>query len=140
MKRTRPRLSSGGLARSFRSGYRAEDLVARVLETAGYTIVARRVRTRYGELDLVARRDASLHLIEVKQRTPSGFAPPEDAFTVRKRERLVRTAGAYLEQIGWTGPYQLDGMLLIESALPQLVAYPALALDGVDADLRSSAP
>ena len=51
-----------------RRGRRAETLAAWWLRLHGYRIVARRVRTRVGEIDLVARRGKTLAFVEVKAR------------------------------------------------------------------------
>ena len=47
-----------------RIGRAAEDLVAVRLGTAGWEIVERNARTRYGELDIVARDGRTLVFIE----------------------------------------------------------------------------
>ncbi|MEM1423289.1 MAG: YraN family protein [Planctomycetota bacterium] len=76
-----------------------ERLAARHLARAGYRVLGRNVRTKMGELDLVALApDArTLVVVEVKtRRTRAETTPhtprPEDALTRAKRERLVRLA------------------------------------------------
>jgi putative endonuclease len=49
-------------------GRRAEQLAALFLQLKGYRILARRVRTRVGEIDLVARKGDTLVFVEVKAR------------------------------------------------------------------------
>ncbi|WP_157215722.1 YraN family protein [Flavisphingomonas formosensis] len=51
-----------------RRGRTAETLAAWYLRFKGYRIVARRVRTPLGEIDLVARRGGTLAFVEVKAR------------------------------------------------------------------------
>ncbi|MDP6406801.1 MAG: YraN family protein [Alphaproteobacteria bacterium] len=50
------------------SGRKAETLAHWLLRLKGYRILARRERTAAGELDIVARRGATLVFVEVKQR------------------------------------------------------------------------
>jgi len=54
--------------RAYRLGFRAETLASLALMAKGYRIVARRYRTKLGEIDLVARRGDLSDLIEVKER------------------------------------------------------------------------
>ncbi|HYP62521.1 MAG TPA: YraN family protein, partial [Acidocella sp.] len=49
-------------------GRDAEDLVAQGLEAQGYKILARRLRTKAGEIDLVVADAARLIFVEVKAR------------------------------------------------------------------------
>lgn len=51
-----------------RAGRRAEWLAAAWLMLKGYRILARRVRTPVGEIDLIARRGGTLVFVEVKAR------------------------------------------------------------------------
>jgi putative endonuclease len=49
-------------------GRRAETIAALYLQMKGYRILARRVQTRVGEIDLVARKGDTLVFVEVKAR------------------------------------------------------------------------
>ena len=54
--------------RHYRRGHRGERLAALVLMLKGYRIVARRYRTKLGEIDLIARRRDIVAIVEVKVR------------------------------------------------------------------------
>ncbi len=54
---------------AWRSGHWAEWLAAAYLMAKGYRILARRVETPYGEIDLVAKRSKTLVFVEVKFRS-----------------------------------------------------------------------
>lgn len=60
--------SGGGRRRHERRGHRGEWLAAMALMLKGYRIVARRYRTRLGEIDLIARRGDLVLIVEVKVR------------------------------------------------------------------------
>ena len=49
-------------------GRRAETIAAWYLRLKGYRILAKRVRTRVGEIDIIARKDDTLVFVEVKAR------------------------------------------------------------------------
>lgn len=82
-----------------RLGERAEDLVAGRLAAAGWEILERNTRTRYGELDLVALDGEALVFVEVKAgRAGSSLGPERPILSVdrRKQRRVRRLATAWL--------------------------------------------
>ena len=77
-------------------GLDGEDAAVAELERRGYEIVARRYRTRLGELDIVARDGDVLVFVEVKARSSPAFGDGLEAITGDKRRRLVRMAHEYV--------------------------------------------
>jgi putative endonuclease len=90
-------LMSDGM-RKQRVGRWGENLAAEFLEAKGWTILARNVRSPYGELDLVAQQGSITVFVEVKARTGMGFGLPEAAITALKRDHLLRAIQAYWQQ------------------------------------------
>jgi putative endonuclease len=66
------------------------------LAAHGYEVLSRNVRTRHGEIDLVARHEGVVIFVEVKSRTGMGFGHPAEAVAAPKQRRLARLALAYL--------------------------------------------
>lgn len=54
--------------KAYRRGHRGEWLAAAALMLKGYRILARRYRTKLGEIDLIARRGNLVLFVEVKAR------------------------------------------------------------------------
>lgn len=79
-------------------GARGEDLAEQYLKKAGYRILARNYRCRYGEIDLIAEEGGNLVFIEVKTRSGAGFGHPLEAVDRHKRGQLTRAARRYLEE------------------------------------------
>ncbi|HMJ94734.1 MAG TPA: YraN family protein, partial [Thermoleophilaceae bacterium] len=81
-----------------RLGAEGERLAARHLEACGCEVIARNFRTRFGELDLVARDERFLVFCEVKTRIvrvaggPPGSANPLGPFASigARKQRQVR--------------------------------------------------
>jgi len=71
------------------------------LRRRGLAIVARGFRSRFGEIDLVAREGPTVVFIEVKTRTGDGFGRPAESVTRAKQARLARTASIFLARYGW---------------------------------------
>ena len=77
-------------------GRRSELLGLDYLRSQGYRIAASPYRTTKGEVDIVAWDGDILVFIEVKARRSSD--PPENAVGIRKRERIIRAAEAYISK------------------------------------------
>ena len=77
-------------------GRRGEDLAAGYLAELGFEILGRNVRTRYGELDIVARERETLVFVEVRARRHDRLGSPEESVDARKQAKLVALAEAYL--------------------------------------------
>lgn len=77
-------------------GLQGEELACRELRRRGYRILARRYRTRTGELDIVARHGEWVVFVEVKARQDGRFGDPEESVTVQKQRRLITMASDYL--------------------------------------------
>lgn len=82
------RADRDGVPASHRSGARAEALVAAALASAGYHVVARNLRTRHGELDLLLRRGRDWAVVEVKAR--ADHPAPERCAVPAQLDRLER--------------------------------------------------
>ena len=75
---------------AWRYGRRAEMVCVWYLRLRGYRILARRLRTPVGEIDILARRGAVLAAIEVKAR--DRIADAAEAVTPRQRRRVASAA------------------------------------------------
>jgi putative endonuclease len=84
-----------------KTGQRAEELVARRLAAAGWQIVSRNARTRYGELDIVGLDGRILVFVEVKAgRQGTAFGPERPILAVDRRKQLQvrRLATAWISE------------------------------------------
>jgi putative endonuclease len=88
--------SAGQRRQRLRAGRWAENLAALYLLTKGYRILARRWRTRAGEIDIVARRGNRLAFVEVKQRLTTEDA--EAAISGTQRQRILNAADDWLSR------------------------------------------
>ncbi len=76
-------------------GNRGEDAAAAYLERIGYCIEQRNWRCPIGEIDIIARDEEVLVLVEVKTRRTEKSGSAEEAVSLAKQRRLARLAAAY---------------------------------------------
>ena len=81
-------------------GEYGEKLACEELERRGYRMIAKRYRTKSGELDIVAEHEQYYVFVEVKARTDSSFGDPDEAVTLQKQRKLVWMATDYLARNG----------------------------------------
>jgi putative endonuclease len=96
-----------------------EDLAAEYLRGKGYEILARNVRTRRSDLDIVASDGETLLFVEVKARKTKDFGGPGAFITQQKQDRLVSCAKEFLVRRGWWGrPCRFDAVLIYSGVTP----------------------
>ncbi|OIS91786.1 YraN family protein [Brucella cytisi] len=81
---------------AFFRGHSAERFAAMVLLLKGFRIVARRYRTRLGEIDLIARRGNLILIVEVKAR--SSLEAARLAVTPQAMRRIEAAADLWLQR------------------------------------------
>jgi putative endonuclease len=79
-------------------GYFGEDLAVRFLLSHNFRILARNYQIRGGEIDLIAKKQDTIHLIEVKTRLSENFGTAEESVNANKIRHLKRTAIHYLNK------------------------------------------
>lgn len=75
-----------------------EDMVRRYLTGKGLAILEQNFHTPRGEIDLIARDEATLVFIEVKMRRGNAHGTPAEAVDGRKRRRMLLAALEYLSE------------------------------------------
>jgi len=95
-----------------RAGAQAESLAAQFLEAHGLAIVARNVKYRVGELDLVARDGDMLVFVEVRLRRHRDYGGAAASITAAKRSRIRAAAELYLARLPRVPACRIDALLL----------------------------
>ena len=81
-------------------GKLGEDLACRELTLRGYAILARRYRSRFGEIDIVCDHAGVVVFVEVKARKDARFGSAAEAIPIWKRRRIGAMA---LDYLAWSG-------------------------------------
>lgn len=91
-------------------GESGENLACDELTSLGYEIIARRYRTRAGEIDIIARDAETLVFVEVRRKSGAHYGAAAESVTPDKQRRVVRMAVDYLarENLYDTCPVRFD--------------------------------
>ena len=110
--------SRGDRLARLRRGNIAELIAAGLLMAKGYRILARRCRTPYGEIDLIAVRGKRIAFIEVKRRATRVEA--EAALTQHQARRTARAAENWVSRNPRYRDHDrgLDAVLVVPRRLP----------------------
>ena len=113
------RLAAPERVAAFRTGLSAESRAAAFLMAKGYRILAKRFRTPYGEIDLVARKRGLIAFVEVKARTTLDEAAY--AVTPRQQARIIDAAQGWLMAHPEHAEFELrfDAILIAPRRLPR---------------------
>lgn len=114
-----PRIAAPKRVAAFRTGLSAESRASLYLTAKGYRILARRYRTPYGEIDIVAQRRRLVAFVEVKARATLDDAAY--AVTPQQRSRIVAAAQAWLAAHPDHAGFDLrfDAVLIAPKTLPR---------------------
>lgn len=107
---------------AFRLGLSAESRAALFLIAKAYRIVARRWKTPFGEIDIVARRRNDLVFVEVKARARIDDAA--QAVTDRTKRRILAAAQLWLARHPEDAQraVRFDAILIAPGRLPRHIA------------------
>lgn len=73
---------------NLKTGKLGEEIARHYLESKGYKIVEQNYRTKFGEIDLLARIGSDLVLVEVRTKRGEMFGRPEESLNKKKLRKL----------------------------------------------------
>ena len=94
-------------------GKLGEERAQAYLRSKGYSILHTNWVKGKLELDIVARKDDWLIVVEVKTRSTDTFEAPEEAITPRKIRNIVNATHEYILQYDWQGETRFDVISVI---------------------------
>jgi len=95
-------------------GNKAEDRAVECLKRSDYIIVERNFHSKFGEIDVIAKKDDILHFIEVK------YSKEYDALeriTPKKLRKIIKTVDYYLYQKKIDLDYQIDALIVDDNSI-----------------------
>ncbi len=79
-------------------GRKGECIAVEYLKQSGFSVLQTNYRTKVGEIDIVAKKDATIYFIEVKTRTSERYGKPYESVTHTKQAHMKRAAQWYVLQ------------------------------------------
>lgn len=89
-------------------GNESEEIASRHMISKGYVILQRNWKAGKLELDIVARKDSTLIIVEVKSRKEDDIVDPLDAVDDKKIRRIILATDSYIRQNDWNGDVRFD--------------------------------
>ena len=117
-----------------RLGAQGERIAAAHLDSRGLVAEARNYRTRFGEIDIVARDGEETVFVEVRTKRSAAYGTPEESLTLRKQARLVKAAQEYLAERGRANsPWRVDLVAItLQSDGPAHISHIESAVEAQD--------
>jgi uncharacterized protein (TIGR00252 family) len=100
-------------------GRQAETAAADYLKSKGYEIIDNNWRTRWCEIDIVAKKHRTVVFTEVKYRKSSSWGDGLDAITPKKLQQMSFAAELWVSSNDWRGDYGL--IAISTSGCPPIV-------------------
>jgi len=94
-------------------GQWGEQMAMDHLQSLGYDIIGRNFRSRYGEIDLIAKHGDVIVFIEVKTRAPHAMVTGVESITISKQKKLRTTAEIFLSKFSSPPPARFDVIDLV---------------------------
>lgn len=85
-------------AKKQEAGQAAEESACQLLLSKGHQIIARNVRYKFGEIDIIAKDGPVLCFVEVRSRENSRLTDPKASIRRNKQEKIIRSASLYLQK------------------------------------------
>lgn len=85
-------------SKNVKLGKQGEALAFQYLKSKGFKPIATNFRTRWGEIDIVAKRKKEYYFIEVKTRQNLDYGTPAESLPWFRQLRLKRMATYYVTQ------------------------------------------
>ena len=89
-------------------GSAAEDEVSKYLENQGYKIIDKNWKTKWCEVDVIAKKDECIFFVEVKYRESALQGSGFDYITDKKLNQMARAADSWVMLNKWNGEYNLS--------------------------------
>ncbi|WP_420552221.1 YraN family protein [Tenacibaculum aiptasiae] len=95
-------------------GKKGEELAIEYLQEKGYVILEKNYRFQKAEIDIIAKKEEVLIVVEVKTRSTSYFGNPQDFISSKKVKLLVAAADNYINERELEVELRFDVIALIK--------------------------
>lgn len=80
----------------FNLGKIGENKAAKFLQQKGYQIIEKNFKSKFGEIDIIAKKNNLIVFVEVKTRSSKNFGSGFESVDSRKIEKIIKTANYFI--------------------------------------------
>ncbi len=102
------------MAEHYDLGKEGEQEAVYFLERNGYQILERNWRYQKAEIDIIAKKEDKLIVVEVKTRSSDFYGNPEEAISSKKIKLLVEATDAYIHKHDLDLEVQFDSIAIVK--------------------------
>ena len=95
-------------AEHLKTGAEGEQFAADYLAEKGYRLLARNVRYRFGEIDIIAKDGDEIVFAEVRTRSIGCILPADRTVGPDKLKKLLKAAKMWIEEKNYDGFWRID--------------------------------
>ena len=88
-------------------------MAKKFLEEKGYKIIEQNYKTKYSEIDLIAKKGKDLVFVEVRTKIGENFGTPEDTLNNKKLNKVRFNALSYAGFKKWQGLIKIDAICIV---------------------------
>ena len=115
---------------SYNKGLLAEDFAIQILKKKNYTIIGKRVRTKYGEIDILAQKDDFIIAVEVKFR--NSFSIAHECISEKQKRRIFKSLLVVMsERNNSFENYRIDVIFIIPNGQYQHIENAFIVQDNI---------
>lgn len=89
------------------NGKQAEDIAVEYLKSLKYLILDQNWRTRFCEIDIIAKKEQVVYFVEVKYRATDSWGAGLEYITPSKLKQMTHASQIWVTVNDWSGDYQL---------------------------------
>jgi len=104
-------------------GKLGEEIAADYLGKKGYEIVKRNYTFAKSEIDIVAKKDGQLIIVEVKTRNSDFMAGPQQTITKAKQKSIIKAANFYIQEHDLDIETRFDVVSIIVNSKQKLIEH-----------------
>jgi putative endonuclease len=80
------------------TGSKGEEIAAKFLENKGYSILFRNWRFKHKEIDIIAKFNHEIIIVEVKTRMEGSLISPLESVNTKKQRMIIEAANAFIQK------------------------------------------
>lgn len=106
-------------------GKEAEQIAAEWLQTNGFEVVTMNWRTRWCEIDIIARKAGVIYFVEVRYRKNDSWGDGLDSITPKKYNQMEFAAEFWLSNTHWRGDARI-AVIAMSGVPPKITQFSEL--------------